>query len=154
MKKIVIWTDTKTSPAVIHQFEHCLQKLNTLFTVQSTAPDAQQFQGCIYLKTDFNKSESSNILQFFEQSKPIVTLQAGAQPIAEILREHSQLISIASNTHKEIKNIEMIECPEDDFITDRYTKLLSTTIREDKSEITESAKKGLWLICKELVEMA
>ena len=153
MKKIIIWSDDSTSPQLVNELSSLLMRLGTTPQVQNSSELTENAEGYIYLKSNVSKVETTSLLNIFKQSKPLVAFLPCSHNIAQSLCEYSSLISVAGNENKEIKNIEVIECPSHDFITDRYTKLISSTIQAHQKSLTDKDQQGLLLICKELVEM-
>ena len=59
----------------------------------------------------------------------------------------------SSSTLLQKQGIDTEVSPLDDFITDRYTKILSTSLGLTKPANFEKSKIGILALCKELVEM-
>lgn len=161
MKKIALKiSDSFLNCDVLTHIQHVLLELKVkpqLFKI-SEFIDHSVFQGII-LFTNLTDSESAqvDILNFYAQSKPIIVFNESAKPVARYLKKMNPVIAVAANDVdifglKKI-GIDTEICPSDDFITDRYTKILSSSLKLTDSKLTSSEKKGLESMCKELVEM-
>ncbi len=109
---------------------------------------------CVQVKA---QNYESDALRFHQESKPIIVFTESSKGVARALSQHNPVIAIQEND-LEISQLKKIGvdteiCPVDDFITDRYTKVLSTTIKLSDSQMNPSIEKGLTSLCKELVEM-
>lgn len=130
---------------------------STLFKISDSISPAD-FQGLVLLVNaqDINLL-NADILHFHEQSKPVIVFDESAKYVAQSLRKFNPVIAVRENDQDIPKlnkmGIDTEICPQDDFITDRYTKILSSTINLSDSKLNPSIEKGLQSLCKELVEM-
>lgn len=147
-----------------HFASHLIQKKlksaqieSVLFKIADSL-SAQDFQGLVLLaNTQDITLLNSDILQFHEQSKPVIVFDESAKYVAQSLRKYNPVIAVQENDQDIPKlnkmGIDTEICPQDDFITDRFTKILSSTIKLSDSKLNPSIEKGLQSLCKELVEM-
>ncbi len=130
---------------------------SVLFKI-SDSISAEDFQGLVLLaNTQDTTLLNADILHFHEQSKPVIVFDESAKYVAQSLRKYNPVIAVQENDHDIPKlnkmGIDTEVCPQDDFITDRFTKILSSTIKLSESKLNPSIEKGLQSLCKELVEM-
>ncbi len=105
-----------------------------------------------------NEKLEEIILKFHQQSKPIGVISIASLVVAQILKKIKPLITLGE-TSKHIANlakmnIEHEMCPSNDYITDRHCKLISTPASMNESATPLSIYTGIYLMIKELVEMA
>jgi signal transduction histidine kinase len=130
---------------------------SVLFKISDSLPPTD-FQGLVLIANAQDMTLlNADILHFHEQSKPVIVFDESAKYVAHSLRKHNPVIAVQENDPDIPKlnkmGIDTEVCPQDDFITDRYTKILSTTIKLSDSQFSPSIEKGLHGLCKELVEM-
>jgi hypothetical protein len=130
---------------------------SVLFKI-SESLSVQDFQGLVLIANAQDMTLlNSDILQFHEQSKPVIVFDESAKYVAQSLRKYNPVIAVQENDQDIPKlnkmGIDTEVCPQDDFITDRFTKILSSTIKLSDSKLNSSIEKGLQSLCKELVEM-
>ncbi len=161
MKKIAFRISNDFSTHFISEFIQQKLKLSQIEVVFFKTTDSistENFQGFVLLTNPQDTSLfESDALRFHQESKPIVVFTESSKCVARFLRLHNPVIAIQEN---DLENMQLNKlgvdteiCPVDDFITDRYTKILSTTIKLSDSQMNPSIEKGLTSLCKELVEM-
>lgn len=97
------------------------------------------------------------IRAFHESSKPIGAVCIAPTLVAKVLGSHHVSLTIGNDkeTAEEIKKTgaKHIDCPVDDFITDRLNKIITTPAYMYNTTPAE-AFKGISAMVRELVEMA
>ncbi len=161
MKKIaiIVSDEFKMSP-MVHYLQKILldsaiqiQNLNATQTVETKSYDS-----LILLTHSADSSATEALINgFHADSKPIVGFSDSAKVIARVLKKQNPVIAISSNDSEKSSlkkmGIDTEDCPSDDFITDRYTKIISSSYSLSDSEFDQLSKTGLIRLCKELVEM-
>jgi enhancing lycopene biosynthesis protein 2 len=120
--------------------------------------DSINYEGLILLGQAHDSMTAKNLITAFHSaSKPIVGFGDSAKMIARILKNNNPVIAVNFNDSDKMilkkMGIDTEDCPADDFITDRYTKLISSPYSPAHSVLDASSEKGLHRLCKELVEM-
>lgn len=95
---------------------------------------------------------------FFEQEKPIAAVCIAPAVVARVLGSHKVSLTIG-NSSEVIQKIQKtgalhIECPVDDYITDRDKKIISTPAYMYSSARPDQVFAGIQGLSRELVEMA
>jgi enhancing lycopene biosynthesis protein 2 len=134
-----------------------IDKILSDFKIQTT----QNSEDCLALILLTNSldtlAQQDLIIRFNGESKPIVGFNESARVVARILKKQTPVIALHSEDPEKMAlkkiGIDTEDCPVDDFITDRYTKILSSPISAANTQLDEKSKKGLFSLCKELVEM-
>ncbi len=161
MKKIAFRISSEYSK---HYAAEILQKkLNlahiesVLFTTSDTLA-SDLYQGLVLLTSSKDSTFCEpDVLRFHQESKPIIVFNESSKDVARSLRQYNPVIAIQENDMDIPKlnkmGIDTEICPIDDFITDRFTKILSSPIKLSDSQLNALTEKGLQSLCKELVEM-
>lgn len=160
MKKIAIKVsdDLKNHPALnlIQKYLSDSKIASEIFK-NETAIQSTDFDALIFFisNTEYIHHDT---LAFHSESKPIVVFADASQKVAIILKKFNPVIATES-LNSEIaflqkQGVDVEVCPADDFITDRYTKILSSSLFLANELNSESYKKGILALCKELVEMS
>lgn len=161
MKKIAIRVSKDFYKHLASEFiQSTLKDANiesVLFNTTDSIP-SEDYQGLVLLTnlTDSLQFET-DIVRFHLQSKPIIVFDESAKHVALQLRQYNPVIAVHAQDPEIIKlkkmGVDTEDCPEDDFITDRFVKVISSTIKLSDNVLTPPIKKGLHSLCKELVEM-
>lgn len=161
MKKIAIRiSDEFQNHEALGFIQNYLIKQNLRHQILNTnVPlDFEDFQGYIAM---LNSTDSENlqadIIHFYSTSKPIAAFNESAKQVAKHLKKMNPAIAVAADdpeiTYLNKIGIETEICPVDDFITDRYTKILSSSLKLTDQQFDLKMQKGILNLCKELVEM-
>lgn len=114
------------------------------------------FDGLIFFVSN-SENINTETIAFHSESKPIVVFAESSHKVALALKKYNPVIATES-LNSEIaylqkQGVDAEVCPVDDFITDRYTKILSSSLQLTSDKPSETYKKGILALCKELVEM-
>lgn len=146
LKNIVIM-----APQASHEESDVLQKSLIGTAAQITYfldQDLQNFDGLLLV----GPSESQSIIQKFHQDgKPIAAIGAAIKMVAQALAKYNP--TLAAGPYDNFPGCLLEECPADDYITDRDTKVISTTGFLYESDALK-VFAGVSGLAKELVEMA
>lgn len=117
------------------------------------------FHGLIMLTNSIDTEKIQNdIMSFHSESKPIITFSESTKYVARTLKKFKPVIAITENETEALAlnklGIDTEICPPDDFITDRYTKIISSPVMLSNQTVDLKTKKGIEGLCKELVEMS
>jgi enhancing lycopene biosynthesis protein 2 len=162
MKKIAVRVSDEYLQHQILIFLNSTLKKSQIETLNfsiSSPLDPNLYQGYILFTTatDAQKNEG-DISNFHLQSKPILVFAEASFCVAKILRKFKPAIAIQEVNNDSVTlnklGIETEVCPVDDFITDRYTKIISSTILLSNFTLDMNIEKGLRSLCKELVEIS
>ncbi len=108
---------------------------------------------------DYNLDSDVNrvILEFFEDQKPIAAVCIAPILLAKALAGHGISLTFGPINEAFMAlstfNVEVVECPADDFITDRRHKILTTPAFMHETEFGP-VFVGISTMVKEFVEMA
>lgn len=109
-------------------------------------------------KCKVNPDVEKNILEFFEQSKPIGAICIAPVLLAKVLGKKKVTVTIGNdaNTMAEIKKTgaQTEECPVDDYLTDRECKVVTTPAYMYDKALPHEVFKGIFGLAHELVEWA
>lgn len=109
-------------------------------------------------KAQLHPLVKKNILDFYEQSKPIGAICIAPVLLALALGNKNVNVTIGEDkaTANEIEKTGAlhINCPVDDFITDRDCKVITTPAYMSDNAEPHLVYKGIKSLAKELVEMA
>jgi enhancing lycopene biosynthesis protein 2 len=159
MKKIAIKVsdDLKNHPALnLIQKNLTDSKLITEIFKNEDVIQSTHFDGLIFFVSN-SDHVTAETTAFHSESKPLIVFAESSHNVALVLKKYNPVIATES-LNPDIANlqkqgIDAEVCPVDDFITDRYTKILSSSLRLVAEINNESYKKGILALCKELVEM-
>lgn len=148
----------------------CRGKIADLETLNSKDFDALCFAGgsgvaknlCSWAsegaKCSVNPAVEKNILEFFEQSKPIGAICIAPVLLAKVLGKKKVTITIGDdpNVIAEIKKTgaQHEECPVDDYLTDRECKVVTTPAYMYDNASPHHVFEGIFGLAHELVEWA
>ena len=161
MKKIVFRVSNKfkNHPA-INFIQALLVESNVQFEIFDANDFASidQFDACILLtNSDDCTKLAADVTGCHSASKPIVVFYESAKAVAKILKKFNPAIAISENDPEIFSlnkmGIETDICPADDFITDRSSKVLSSTVKLSNLDFDQKSQIGIKNLCKELVEM-
>lgn len=133
---------------------HSTEKIQLILQAQLNH-ELTKYDGIIYLLSSLETNSLDHLKTFMLQSKPILCFYPLSEKLALIQEKQLAIpVSIASSENKIMKNLEYIQCPINDFITDRYAKLITSPADWETFSKSENFEKTFVSMCKELVEMA
>lgn len=98
------------------------------------------------------------ILDFHSQSKPIAAICVAPVLVAKVLAAYKPVLTLGQNPEVaaaiEKVGAQHESCPTRDFITDRFTKVITTPAYMDDNATPFDVYTGIRGLTKELVEMA